>query len=895
MLGTGPVVTASFLYLGLLFGIAWWCDRRADRGRSVIDNPAVYALSLAVYCTAWTFFGSVGLASTQGVAFLPIYLGPTLMAALWPLLLTKILRIAKTQRITSIADFVASRYGKSPAVAALVAVIAVVGVVPYIALQLKAVSASFSLVSGRSAAAQAPGLFADSALYIALLMGAFAIMFGTRKIDATERHEGLVAAVAFESLVKLGAFLAVGAFVCFGLFDGPRELFARAAAEPQVAALLDFETSVGGYGRWLTLLLLSMFAIMFLPRQFQLAVVENVDERHVRRAAWLFPAYLWAINLFVLPVALGGLLYFGGRGVEADSYVLALPLAAGHTGLALLVYLGGLSAATSMIIVETTALATMVSNDLVLPALLRWRRFRAGAHDLAATLLNVRRGAIIGVVLLGLAYFRLAGEARTLVSIGLISFAAVAQFAPAFLGGLYWKDATRAGALCGLGAGFVLWAYTLLMPSFAVAGGLAATVTEHGPLGIALLRPTALFGLAGLDQLTHSVFWSLLFNAGGFVAVSLATRAGAAESAQAALFVDALDRPARAATVRLWRGGAPVEELRLLLERIVGAERATRVFDDYARQHGAPQALTDAGLQQHVESELAGSIGSASARIMVASIAREEPLSLDEVLGLLDETSQAIHYGRELAARTEELRRANEQLRQLDRMKDDFVATVTHELRTPLTSIRALSEILHDHPDLDAAQRERFLRSVIQEAERLTRLINQVLDLAKLESGSAEWRSDRVSLDEAVDDALGSTAQLFRDRRVALVNEPHAGAVVVRADRDRVLQVMLNLLSNALRFAAAADGRVVVRVRQEGAEARVEVADNGAGIPREEQDLIFEKFRQRSAAPAGRGAGTGLGLAISRELVQRMGGRLWVESEPGRGATFCFTLPLEHA
>jgi Na+/proline symporter/nitrogen-specific signal transduction histidine kinase len=893
MLGTTTVVAVSFLYLGLLFAIAWYGDRRATEGRSIIASPMVYSLSLAVYCTAWTFYGSVGLAVDQGVAFLPTYLGPTLMAALWPLVLVKMLRIAKAQRITSIADFIASRYGKSSALAALVSIIAVVGVVPYIALQLKAVSISFTLVAADwPALTGGAGVLTDSALYIALFMAAFTIIFGTRQIDATERHEGLVAAVAFESLVKLVAFLLLGIFVTFVLFSGPQEIFSRAAEHPELRELLRFENSVGSYGSWFTLTLLAMFAILLLPRQFQVAVVENVDERHVRRAVWMLPLYLFIINLFVLPVAIGGALYFDGREVSADSFVLALPLAEGRPWLAMLVYVGGVSAATSMIIVETTALATMVSNDLVMPALLKSRRFRVGVGDISRQLLIIRRAAIVAVVLLGYLYFRLAGEARTLVSIGLISFAAVAQFAPALFGGLFWKEATRVGAISGLMLGFLIWAYTLLLPSFIGAGGLVA----DGPFGIEWLRPTALFGLDALDQLSHGVFWSLFFNLGAFITVSLIWRPGAAESAQAALFVDAMSRSQRQATVPLWRGGAPIRELRVLLERIVGAERADQVL----RQQGPEATHADPALMQQVESALAGSIGSASARIMVESISREAPLSLDEVLGILDETQQAIHYSRQLeeksralAHTTEELQRANQRLRELDRLKDEFMSTVTHELRTPLTSIRAFSEILNDNPELPVSERSRFLGIVIKETERLTRLINQVLDLARLESQRMDWEEESFSVREVIGSALDSTAQLFRESGVTVVRELDEASLFVRADRDRLTQVMLNLLSNALKFAPARNGRVEVRCRREGEKVHVEVSDNGPGIAAEEQEIVFEKFRQSGDALTGKPRGTGLGLPISRQIIEHFGGTLTVRSRPGEGATFIFTLPLE--
>src|SRR5262245_34474050 len=474
MLHGSVIIFTSFAYLGLLFAIAYYADRRADAGRSVIASPYVYALSLAVYATAWTFYGSVGRAASDGVGFLPIYVGPTLMIALWWIVMRKILRISKQNRITSLADFVASRYGKSAALAGLVTVIAVIGILPYISLQLKAVSTSFSiLVQYPEVVAPAPldtmSMREDTALWVALILAAFTIVFGTRHLDAAEHHPGMVAAIAFESLVKLLAFLAVGVFVTFGIYNGFGDLFARAAADPKLKAMMTpLEGVAGGYATWVWLTILSMMAIMFLPRQFQVAVVENVDEKHLSKAIWLFPLYMLAINIFVLPIAFGGLLHFPNGTVDADTFVLTLPMAEKQELLALFVFIGGLSAATGMIIVETIALSTMVCNDLVMPVLLRMRRLRLNERpDLTGLLLSIRRGAIVLILLLGYLYFKLAGEAYALVSIGLISFAAVAQFAPVTLGGLFWKGATRRGALCGLVAGFSVWCYTLLLPALA--------------------------------------------------------------------------------------------------------------------------------------------------------------------------------------------------------------------------------------------------------------------------------------------------------------------------------------------------------------------------------------------------------------------------------------------
>ncbi len=906
MLTGSTIAAVSFAYLLLLFAVAYVGDKRADAGRSLIANPTIYALSLAVYCTTWTYYGSVGRAAVSGLGFAPIFLGPTLVVALWWFVMLKMVRIGKTHRITSIADFIASRYGKSHLLGGLVTVIAVLGVIPYIALQLKAVSSSFTILASYPAIvmpAKAGGVswMGDTTLYIALIMAAFTILFGTRHLDATERHEGLVAAVAFESLVKLVIFIAVGLYVTYGIYDGFDDIFARAAARPALQALMTMGAGGNGYGNWFAMTLLSMLAVMFLPRQFQVAVVENVNENHLRRAIWLFPLYLLLINVFVLPIALGGLMHFAGQGVDADTFVLTLPMAYGHGWLALLVFIGGLSAATGMIIVETIALSTMVCNDLAMPLLLRYRWVALqGRADLSGVLLGIRRGAIVLILLLGYLYFRLAGEAHALVSIGLISFAAVAQFAPAMLGGMYWRGGTRPGALAGLAGGFGVWLYTLLLPSFAKSGWLPADFIQYGLFGLTALKPHELFGLTGLDPLAHSLFWSMLVNLGAYVCVSLCRQPNAVEAGQATLFVDVF-KQSRPDGDAFWRGSARVGDLLPLIGRFIGPERAHQVFDDYARSRGMAgvEALqADAGLVHFAETTLAGAIGSASARVMVASVVKEEPLGLDEVMKLLDEASQVRAYSRqleqkslELEAATRELRSANARLQELDRLKDDFMSSVTHELRTPLTSIRAFSEMLLDDPKIDLEERKRFLGIIVSETERLTRLVNQVLDMAKIESGHAEWHNGEVDLIQVVEQAVASTSQLFKDKGVALVLALPDRVPLLVADRDRLVQVMLNLLSNAVKFVARDAGRVEVTLSWGEAGLRVDVRDNGPGLSPDEQAVVFEKFRQGGNAMTDKPQGTGLGLPISRQIVEHYGGRLWVESTAGDGATFSFLMP----
>jgi Na+/proline symporter/nitrogen-specific signal transduction histidine kinase len=903
------IALVSLCYLGILFAIAYYGDQRADKNRSLINNPYIYTLSIAVYCTSWTFYGSVGRAATSGVGFLPIYIGPTLTFILGWFVLRKIVRISAVNRITSIADFISSRYGKNPALGGLVTIIAVIGIMPYISLQLKAVSTSFSVLSNYPEIVMphhvgVVPMLQDTGFYVALIMAAFSILFGTRHIDASEHHEGMVAAVAFESVVKLLAFMAVGYFVTFELYGGFGDLFSKVLANPELAKLTTLEAA-GGYESWFFLTILSMMAIICLPRQFQVAVVENVDEAHIKKAVWLFPLYLLLINIFVLPIAFGGLLHFPQAQVDADTFVLTLPMVERQEGLALLAFIGGLSAATGMIIVATIALSTMVCNDLVMPFLLRTGLFRLSAKgDLSGLLLAIRRATIIAILLLGYLYVRLIGDSYALVSIGLVSFAAAAQFAPAILGGIYWRWGSRAGAVAGLSAGFLIWAYCLLLPSFARSGWLPIDILDIGPFGVEALKPYALFGLAGLDPIAHGLFWSLLANIGLFVVVSHLSRQSPLERSQAILFVDVFKRPTYGAGP--WRGQANLVDLRNLLARFLGQTRAAKTFADYAEARAAmlsDASPVDAGVVQYAERQLAGAIGSASARIMVASVVKEEPPDINQVMQILDEASQIREYSRQLEAQsaklratTEELKAANERLKELDQLKNDFVATVSHELRTPLTSIRMFSEILYDTPSMEEAQRTEFLGIIIKESERLTRLINNILDLAKMEAGRFEWQMSDTDPNSVLDDALAATSSLFQtDPTIRLTTKIPSTLPCVHVDRDRLTQVVVNLISNAVKFCAAENGWVGVEADVRDDSLLVTIADNGKGVAKADQQRIFDKFQQASDSADGRRHGTGLGLPISLQIIQHFGGQIWVESEPGKGARFFFTIPVRQA
>lgn len=899
MLSNTTIFVASAAYLALLFAIAYWGDRRAEQGRSLLKNPTIYALSIAVYCTSWTFYGSVGRAATTGVGFLPIYIGPTLIFLLGWFVIGKIMRISRKHRITSIADFVASRYGKSHVLGGLVTVIAVVGIMPYISIQLKAVWTSYNVLVDTPQVAP-EGLWDDKALYVALLMAAFTIVFGTRHIDVTEKHEGMVTAIAFEAVIKLLAFLAVGFFVTYGMYDGLGDIFARAAKHPDLAPLVTMSRVEGS---WVSISILAMVVAIFLPRQFQVIVVEATDERHLNNAIWMFPLYLLLINLFVLPIALGGLLYFSNGGVDADTFVLALPLSEGHPWLALFVFIGGLSAATGMVIVAAIGLSTMICNDLVMPILLRYFKDRLEKRrDMSLLLLFIRRMAILMILLLGFLYYRTIGESYALVTIGLVSFVAAAQFAPIILGGIYWKGGTQRGAVAGLVAGFLVWAYTLVLPSFALSDWIPISFVNHGPFGITLLKPYALFGLMEPDHITHSMFWSMVANVGMYCLVSLFDRPSAIERIQATLFVEVDRQNAINPSVGFWGAQVSVKELRDLCARYIGTNATLTAFNEHAKRRNQDPEHWDMAEPYTVrfcERLLAGAIGSASARVLVASLVKGKGASLDEMLEVLDEASHVIEYSHQLEQKshaleeaTAELKEANTRLRQLDRLKDEFLSHVAHELRTPLTSIRGFTEILHDNPELEFDRRQQFLGVMVEECQRLTRLINQVLDLARIESGRETWDIGEVEMRDVIQHAVETLIKECEKDGVRLNVEVPKYLSLVMGDRDKLTQVIINLVSNAQKIYKGQGGEVNITLTDQGDYVLVGVQDFGPGLHADELDLVFEKFYQAKQVGTGNPTGSGLGLAICRRIIDHLGGRIWVESEFEKGATFYFTVPF---
>ncbi|MCH7397312.1 sensor histidine kinase [Belliella sp. DSM 107340] len=898
MFSNALIISFTFGYLALLFAIAWFSERSASNGRRLSNHPAIYALTLAVYCTAWTYYGSVGRAATNGLEFLTIYIGPSLIAPLWWIVMRKIIRISKVQRISSIADFISSRYGKNITLGGVVTIVCLLGILPYTSIQIKGIASSFQILQGSGVTETLANLpfYQDTAFYLALGLAFFTVLFGTRNIEATAQHEGMVMAVAFESIFKLIAFLIVGVFVTYFVFDGFTDIFSKAAAEGlNHLFVMQGENSAS---EWFWMSVLSMMAILFLPRQFQMGVIENTNERHVDTAMWLFPLYLLLINVFVLPIAFGGLVHFPIGNYEADTFVLAFPIAFDQKWLAILVYLGGFSAATGMIIVSTIALSTMVSNNLVMPLLLINDRFQKKyQHRLGLVLIWSRRVAIFLIILAAYLYYKQIAGQFSLVSIGLISFVGIAQFAPAIIGGIYWKKGARTGALVGILAGFSLWFFTLVVPTMVTADYISEKLLNEGLFGFGFLKPQALLGFADLSYISHGLFFSLTINTILYVVISLFSQQTSKEHNQAVIFVDIFRYSESLDTAIVWKGQAYVPDIRALLINFLGVSKTQDALQDFVKHTGKElddNIFADSELVNYSELLLSGIIGSASARIIVASVVKEEEISMEEVLGILKETRELKSLNDQLEINSKELQIASEKLKSLneslqinDMLKDEFISTVTHEMRTPITSIRAFSEILLDQ-DLPEADRAKFLEIIIQETKRMSRLIDQVLDLERFDSGRQELNLENSNVDSLILEVIDSMNHIFQEKGLHFEYNLINSTVLIPMDQDRIKQVLINLLSNASKFAKS---NINLKAKKTENHLLISVWDDGKGIPEEEVPYIFDKFFQAKNQTSKKPLGSGLGLAISKKIVEYHHGTIEVRRILDR-TCFEFTLPL---
>ena len=893
------LIPAALAYVVFLFVIASLAERRAERLRAAgsaprfLRSPLVYTLSLSVYATAWTFYGAVGYATRSGLEYLTIYLGPTLIFVGWWGLLRKLVRIGKAQRVTSIADLISARYGKSNLIGVIVTLLAVAATTPYIALQLQSIALSFGAIAQDQSLAPR-----QLAIWVAAGLALFTILFGTRNLDANEQHHGVVTAIAVEAVVKLVALMAVGIWVVWGLAEGPADIMARIAAADRPEWRVD-------PARWTGITFLAGVAVLTLPRMFQVMVVENADERHVSVASWAFPLYLMAISLFVLPIAVAGMTMLPAD-ANPDLYVLTLPHTMGQNGLAMLAFLGGFSAAMSMVVIASIALATMVSNHIVVPIWLARRQRTQSTPvqdlgDMRGLVLNARRLSIAVILALGYLYFEVSGGSRALASIGLISFAGMAQALPVMLGALFWRGASRAGAIGGLLTGATVWLYALFLPSFGPGVVLGADLMAQGPFQISWLRPHALFGVEGMDPLLHALFWSLSLNALVFIIGSLVSFPGPLERVLSAQFVNAFD-PSRDDDMRGARGWSreasenEAEDLLAMAQRVLDESEAQHYFHTQARLQGREGFLPDItpDFLDRLERELAGSVGAATAHAMITQIVGRRRVTVDDLMAVASETAQIMEHSAQLEAKSEELARtarqlrdANEMLQRLSVQKDSFLSQISHELRTPMTSIRAFSEILMDQ-DITPEELARYARIIHDESIRLTRLLDDLLDLSVLENGQVNLDLGPGTLSDLLDRALLASNSVRPERSFVVQRAGAETGIALNTDIGRLTQVFINVLSNARKYCDAEAPVLRISVRQRGGVVTVDFIDNGSGIPKKSQGLIFEKFaRLTDTHKAG---GAGLGLAICREIMHNLGGD--IAYLPGQGgAAFRLTFP----
>ena len=877
-------------YLAVLFYIAYWAEKKGNSKWT--NNPMIYSFSLAVYCTAWTYYGSVGVAADSGLSYLPIYLGPVIIAPSWILILRKIIRISRVNKIASIADFISLRYGNSRFLGAIVTVICLTGIIPYIALQLKAIAETFHVVTKTEIRSY---IFDDTTTYVAIALALFASYYGTRYVDASEKRKGIVTAVAIESILKLVFFVVIGVYVTFFVFDGFDDIY-------QKASLLDNfkeKNTIGGLSQginWFLLCVLSMFAIFLLPRQFQVGVVENNRENHINTAVWLFPLYLLLFNIFVYPIAWGGNILFAGQDVNSDVYSLLIPQLFDKKILTVLVFLGGFSAAISMIVVSSIGLSTMITNNILIPYnLLGELKSEEISNRL---ILNSRKLGIFLLIILSYFIYRFFGLDYNLVSIGMVAFVIISQLAPAFFGALFWRRGSRLGAIYSIIIGFIVCIYTLLIPYAIGISNSESTFISEGFMGVALLKPFQLFGLDYLQPVTHALFWSLLFNSATYFAISVSFKGNYRERNYAEMFVDINKYISNHEDAFIWRGTAYRNDIEKVLIRFLGTERTKRAMNIFNVKYNVDvtQELADARLIKFSENLLTGHIGTASARILIASVVKEEKITLPEVLKILEESKENIIINKKLTETSNELKEitaqlqeANISLMEKDQQKDEFLDTVSHELRTPITAIRAASEILHDDYEIPEELKKQFLQNIISESDRLNRLIDKILDLEKFETGKQTIHPTKNNLIETIEKSIEPLQQLIKNKKITIAIESKS-IVSAYYDEDRIFQVITNLVSNAIKFCPDVEGLITIQVSDQGDFIQTSVIDNGKGVPHNDFEAIFEKFYQSINQNIKKPVGSGLGLAICKQIIEHHKGKIWVEPTV-KGACIVFTLP----
>ena len=870
------------LYLGLLFFIAFWAEKK--KSNFWINNPYIYSLSLAVYCSAWTYYGSIGVASNQGLEYLAIYIGPVIIIPAWIYINSKIIRISRVHKISSIADFISLRYGNSRSLGAIVAIVCMLAVIPYIGLQIKAISDTIHLMTHT---ANSDNIFLDTATYVVLIIAVFSAYYGTKYVDASEKRLGIISAVAVESFLKLIFFIILGVFVVYGVFNGFDDIYEKASKLPDFTQKNTFNGLEGAFN-WFLMCMLSMTAIFLLPRQFHTTIIENRTEKHLKTAIWLFPLYLLLMNFFVFPIAWGGKILFFGENVNPEFYSILIPQKFGNMMIAGMVFLGGLSACISMIIISSISLSVMLSNNIIIPY--GWLNSLKTETEYAnnRTIVNIRKFSIFSLIILGFVFYKYLISSATLFSVGLTAFVLIAQLAPAFFGAIFWRRGSYAGAVTGIIAGVLICYFNLILPNY-----FETTYQNSAVFNF--------FKLAYLSPVASAFFWSLLVNGGLFMIISSFVAGNYRERNFAELYVDINDYIQHHENAYIWKGTANISDITNILTRFLGEKKTRQALKIFNLKYNISDEndSADSRFIKFSENLLSGRIGTASAKILIEGVTKEDKITLPEVLKILEESKENISMNKQLTEHSQQLRKLSEELQNAnetlvikDKQKDDFLDSVAHELRTPITAIRATSELLLDDDEMPAEIKKDFLGNIISESDRLAEIINDILFLDKLEAGTTPLNLAEKNITETYHKALKPLLQLFEQKHLHHSEVNLLQHEIFEFDEMKMIQVFQNILGNALKFANE-QGMIQTKFQEKDGMLKISIFNTGKTIPTEDLQYVFEKFYQSKNQNLRKPLGSGLGLAICKRIISAHGGNIAAKNKE-IGVTFEIFLPTKN-
>ena len=861
------------LYLALLFFIAFWAEKR--KSNFWANNPYVYSLSLAVYCTAWTYYGSIGVAANQGLEYLAIYIGPIIIIPAWIVINSKIIRISRVNKISSIADFISLRYGNSRSFGAIISVVCILAIIPYIGLQIKAISDTFHLVTKSE---NPNNIFTDTATYVVLLIAVFSSYYGTRYVDASEKRLGIISAVAVESFLKLIFFVILGIFVTYGIFNGFDDIYEKAKNLPEFTQRNSFNGLEGSFN-WMLTSMLSMTAIFLLPRQFHTTIIENRKENHLKTAIWVFPLYLLIFNFFVFPIAWGGKILFLGQNVNPELFPILIPQKFGSILISVIVFLGGLSASISMIIISSVTLSIMLSNNVIIPY--GWIDTFKTKNDTFnnKNIVNIRKVSIFLLIITAFVFYKYLILESSLFSVGLVSFVLIAQLAPSFFGAIFWRRGTYTGAVIGLILGILICYINLIIPQYLKAINPELAINQY--------RFLQFFKIPYLETIPQVFFWSLLANATVFTIISVSSKGNYRERNYAEIYVDINRYIQNHEGAYIWKGKANVSDIRKILVKFLGDKKTKQALKIFNLEYNIDDEndTADSRFIKFSENLLSGRIGTASAKILIEGVTKEDKISLPEVLKILEESKENITLNRKLTEQSRQLRRLSDDLRsanssliEKDKQKDDFLDSVTHELRTPITAIRAAGEILLDDDDIPVEIKKDFLENIISESDRLNEIINDILYLDKLESGTIKLNINKNNIIDTYHKALKPIYHLIQQKNI------HHSEINLLNDNEfyydeaRIIQVFQNILGNAYKFTEES-GMIQVKFQEKDNLLKIGIFNTGKKIPDEDIDLIFDKFYQSKHQNIRKPVGTGLGLAICKKIIDAHQGKIYAENK----------------